>query len=223
MNDKTTQPKSPIGSLLRVWQKSALANIFKKRRFDFIDSLTGGRVQHGKPIKILELGCGKGEDFIRYAASFGHEIVGLDINDRSEISKIGKNISFVQGCVTEQQYSDNEFDLVVSLGTLEHVEPIRYLNEITCELDRISKTCILMVPSISTILEPHTLEFFWQLRSSQKKKKANNLNFYSDEAWKAFDGLAGYRVIRHTYMPLISSQYIVKTAATSIDSPAYGE
>ncbi len=211
MSDKITQPKSPIGKYLKVWQQSRFANIFKMKRFDYIDSLVGGVIKKStKPLKILELGCGRGEDFIRYAASYGHQIVGLDINDRSEVVKISKNVTFVQGCITEQSYIDSEFDVVVSLGTLEHITPISYLDKITSEISRISRSYVIMVPSISTLIEPHTLAFLWQVRSANSKKAANNLFFYSDEAWQQFSGLSDSAVAHEWYMPGICMQYIYK-------------
>jgi ubiquinone/menaquinone biosynthesis C-methylase UbiE len=213
MNDRVTQPKSPIGRYLKIWQQSRLANVFKKKRFDYIDGLVGGIIKNSTTqLRILELGCGRGEDFIRYAAPFGHQIVALDINDRSEVNKIGNNVTFVRGCVTEQSYLDSQFDIVVSLGTLEHVAPISYLDKITREISRISRSYVIMVPSISTPIEPHTLSFFWQIRSKNLKKTTNNLYFYSDETWQQFSGITDSNVTHEWYMPGICMQYIYRKA-----------
>lgn len=216
MQDKITQPRSPIGKYLKVWQQSRLANIFKKKRFEYIDGLVGGVIRNSTvPLKILELGCGRGEDFIRYAQPYGHQIVGLDINDRSEISAIGENVTFVRGCITEQNFHDSQFDVVVSLGTLEHISPISYLDRITSEIARISRSYVIMVPSISTPIEPHTLSAFWQLRSSRVKKNANNLYFYSDETWQQFGGLSDSTVTHEWYIPGICMQYVYRNGKVS--------
>jgi ubiquinone/menaquinone biosynthesis C-methylase UbiE len=108
-------------------------------------------------------------------------------------------------------FKDKYFDLTVSIGVLEHIEPIEKLCKVITEIDRISKEYVVIVPNIITFLEPHTLRFFWQLRAIHSKKKYDALNFYSDETLLKFKGFSGAKITRFDYIPgLIKNTIIYK-------------
>lgn len=86
----------------------------------------------GAPRRVLDAGCGRGIFTIELAKRFpGAQVVGLD-RDRNQLEKnlamaaagqIG-NVEFVEGDVTAMPY-DGEFDLVLSVDNLEHLEDDR--------------------------------------------------------------------------------------------------
>ena len=63
---------------------------------------------------------------------------------------------FKVGTNTSLSFEDNYFDCTVSIGVIEHITPIDKLNGMINEINRVSRNYIIIVPSISTFIEPHT-------------------------------------------------------------------
>jgi ubiquinone/menaquinone biosynthesis C-methylase UbiE len=138
----------------------------------------------------------------------GVNLTGIDIAPQNIRQS---NVTFLQMDAEATPFKDKSFDLTVSIGVLEHIEPIEKLSKVIAEIDRISKAYAIIVPNISTLLEPHTVDFFWQLRAGNKKKKYGALNYFSDEAWLQFGGFSGAEIRRFAYIPgLIKNTVIVK-------------
>jgi SAM-dependent methyltransferase len=183
------------------YKHSGLAEIPKKRRFDRIDRALGGFLASGAG-KVIDLGCGSGADFIRFVDNPQLEVFGLDVVRREHIVPF----TFIEGDLCRIDVPDKHFDAVVSIGVLEHIAPIEKLCEATREIRRVAKRFCVVVPSISTIVEPHAMRLFYPLRRGGYK---GTLNYMSDETWLRFEGFHGARTERFRYLPLIKNLMIV--------------
>lgn len=195
------------------YKKSGLARMPKKRRFKKMDvALHGMLSQAERDIRIVDIGCAHGSDFIQFAKENSRlDVYGIDIVDsRASVD----DFKFIQADAASIDVPDNHFDLVVSIGVLEHVEPISKLQDAIKEISRVSKSYCVIVPSLACIIEPHTLSLFWQIRDHNKKVGRSTLNYYSDEAWLQFDGFSGAKVQRFFYLPGISNLMIYKNDNT---------
>ena len=108
-----------------------------------------------KPLKILDAGGAAG-DFHKFLKKRGHEVYVLDREEK-------EGVDFVLNLENPLPFKDNEFDLVVSLAVVEHLN-----NWDLClnEFKRISKNVILTTP---TRLGKPVLEFLAFLRLVNKE------------------------------------------------------
>lgn len=192
-----------------VW-KHNLSTGLKKRRLLHINRILDGRLLdkawlNGK--RILEIGCASGADFIQFFKEYQDvDITGIDIS-HYDIQQ--SNVTFMVMDAEKTPFEDKQFDFTVSIGVLEHIQPVEKLCRVIAEIDRISKEYVVLVPSISTFLEPHTGDFFWQLRPRGRKRNYNHLNYYSDDAWLQFGGFSGAKITRFGYIPLLIENSII--------------
>ncbi|MFC2188310.1 class I SAM-dependent methyltransferase [Fulvivirgaceae bacterium LMO-SS25] len=87
----------------------------------------------GKKVLDIASGSGYGSNIL---SEFAESVVGIDIDQDSiyEASRkyVKPNLKFIQGSVIEIPISDNEFDVVISFETIEHlVEHEQMLTELT--------------------------------------------------------------------------------------------
>ncbi len=192
-----------------VW-KTKYATLLKKKRLNFINDILEGKLfdhswLNGK--KILEIGCANGKDFMQFFKNYhGLHITGIDIEDYV-INQ--DNVTFLKVDAEKLPFEDNHFDLCVSFGVLEHIQPIEKLCSVVSEVDRVAKSYVILVPSISTFFEPHTTEFLWQLKPAGKKRPYSHLNYFSDEAWLQFQGFSKAHVKRYSYIPFFVRNTII--------------
>jgi len=201
--------------------KSNFAFELKKRRVQCIGQLLGAKLDDAAWLankRILEIGCGNGKDFVQFFRDFPEmQIYGIDLHDH----KIKQdNFKFVQSDASKTGFPDNYFDICVSIGVLEHIEPIEKLSMVISEINRISKSFAVIIPSINTLLEPHTAEFLWQLRDPNRKAKYSSLNYFSDEAWLQFAGFSNAASARFRYFPLLITNTIIYSKENQISSEA---
>lgn len=192
--------------LYPIW-KTRFATPIKQRRIKKIIEHAGDTFSSDKPMKILDLGCNNGMDFlIHFEDRKNIELYGIDINDQNYE---GRNVKFIKTDGTKIPFEENFFDLTVSIGVLEHVQPIENLCTVISEINRVSKKFVIIVPSIGTILEPHAVSFFWPIRSAKKKVKHGYLNYFSDEAWMQFEGLKSAKSKRFWYIPGLIKNFLI--------------
>jgi len=154
---------------------------------------------NGQYKRVLEVGCANGKDFIQFCRNNDEvELVGLDIQDYGFQQE---NFKMVVGDAEKIECPDKYFDLTVSFGVLEHIQPIEKLCAVISEIDRVSKNYVVVVPSISTLVEPHAASLLWQLRAAGKKKNYSRLNYFSDEAWLQFEGFSQAKLERFYHLP----------------------
>ena len=137
--------------------------------------------------KLLDVGCGKGYLLYEYKKLIpGLEVRGIDISDYAlENAKVE-----IKGYLTKAPaqlipFEDNEFDLVISLGTLHNLsisDIQKSINEINRVLTDPQKAYI-MVESFRSEKERINL-LYWQLTCE---------SFFSVEEWQWVFNHFGYR------------------------------
>jgi ubiquinone/menaquinone biosynthesis C-methylase UbiE len=185
--------------LYPLWAHTGIFLNRKRRRVDVIIKLMESKLLNSG--RILEIGCANGQDFVRlFRGRSDLEIYGMDLEDY-HIQQ--DNFTLIQGDAEQINYPDKYFDVTVSIGVLEHIQPIEKLCRVISEIDRVSKSYCIIVPSIGTILEPHTAKIFWQIRDHNKKAIPYAVNYFSDEAWLQFMGFHGASVHSFWYIPFV--------------------
>ena len=193
----------------QLWKNHA-GTFLKRRRYHklmgLLPSLPPGKV------KVLEVGCSTGKDMIQFLSSDPRfEIWGADIFPNSL-----EGAHFVQADAANLPFSDKSFDLVISVGLLEHIEPVEKLCRVIKEMDRIGKHLISVVPSISTLVEPHCGQILFPVRfqkqlCSNQQKSPLHLNFFSEHTWTKFHGFHDCCIKRIWYLPpLVKNTAIYK-------------
>ncbi len=189
-----------------------MAENLKRKRFDFVFNMLANNDLEifGSKISLLDVGCNCGKDFLRFL--FNNErfnLYGIDVYE----SKIeAKNLKFILMDAEKIDFPDNFFDITISIGTLEHIQPIEKLSKVISEINRVSKSYYIAVPCIATLIEPHTLSPLWQLRDHNKKSECHELNYFSDDVWLKFQGFKDARTLRHNYLSVLKQDlWIFKT------------
>jgi SAM-dependent methyltransferase len=192
--------------------KSVVSRRFKEHRLRQIFRLI--KLDTTKKLRILEIGCGDGKDVIQFLSDGGHyDLYGVDIKD-SRICQ--DNFTFVLCDAEKMPFDDRYFDLVISIGVLEHIEPMEKLSRIIQEIDRVSKNYVAVIPSLNTPIEPHTLGLFWPLRLEKgmvhkHTKTVLKLNFFTDHTWSKFQGFQQAEIRKKWYIPpFIMNTFIYK-------------
>ncbi len=87
---------------------------------------------------ILEVGCGDGH-LSNYIHIKGRSIVSLDINDLklSKAKQTYPNLNLIQGDAQNLPFSDNSFDIIISIENFEHLPDV---NQHLFEVKRVLKS-----------------------------------------------------------------------------------
>lgn len=193
----------------KIWKNNISGSLKEHRLKQMLKALD---ITYNKKLKVLEVGCSNGKDAIQFLhdnSSF--ELYGIDINDY----KIKQdNFCFVQCDAENIPFEDGYFDIVISIGTLEHIEPMEKLCRVIKEIERVSKSYAIVVPSMSTIIEPHTLGLFWPLRLNKKMINKHTdiklkLNFFTDHTWSKFEGFSNADIKKTWYIPFLIRNTII--------------
>ena len=185
-----------------LWKKSGVASTFKRRRYArIIEAL-----DIAAPARVLEVGCGHGTDFMRFATADGFNAEGVDLHAWDAVSAF--KVTRADAC--KLPFPDRYFDASVSIGLFEHLQPMESLCAAAREIARVSKRYCVVIPSIGTVIEPHAFSLFWAVRDRNKKPPCTDpLVSLSDEGWLQFSGFQGATTERIWYMPGIQNLMIV--------------
>jgi hypothetical protein len=113
---------------------------------------------------IIDIGCGgDGRSFSDHVSK-DWNIVGVDLFDESKIMHTHPKFTYVRGsCCDLGMFKENEFDLAVSVGMLEHILGDDYRRSVS-EIIRVARSFMVLVPWRYAIVEPHFgLPFFGAL------------------------------------------------------------
>ena len=152
------------------------------------------KVRKEGPTKILDISCGRGYLSCKLADTFGEtSIVGCDINIPKEMEKKQKrNLKFVEGNIEHLPFPNEEFDMVISTHTLEHVINAELA---LSELRRVCKNKLIIIVPCQREYK-YTMDFhvqFWPYTYSLQKftgrtdsicKKICNDLFYEEDVKK---------------------------------------
>ena len=183
------------------WWSGRVSSYFRRRRLKRLLSLV--QLPEGR-VRVLEVGCGSGKDVLSLlAGDERYELWGVDILPQ-ELGLEG--VRFVQADAERLPFADGSFDLVLTVGVLEHIEPLEKLCAVIAELDRVGRHQISVVPSLSTPLEPHCGALRWPLRVHRDKLGGQpdgtlRLNYMCDHSWSKFRGFSDCGIARFWYLP----------------------
>jgi SAM-dependent methyltransferase len=180
--------------LYGAWKVGGVATALKRRRFRHLQKLLGPLPPNAR---VLEVGCSTGKDYLQFLPE-DYDLYGVDLIHYPELDR---RINFVDADAECLPFADKYFDAVVSVGLLEHVQPIEKLCTVVKEIERVAKRYAVVVPSVSTPLEPHVVRPGWQLRGRTRKIEFGALNYFSDDAWLQFGGFQAASVSRLWYLP----------------------
>lgn len=134
-------------------------------------------------------------------------IISIDLQDYGLRQS---NFHMVIGDANCLPFKNGVFDISVSIGVFEHIVPIEKLAQAVREIRRVSLSFVAVMPSISTIIEPHIGRFLWQLLDQNKKAKYNGtLLHMSDEAWMSFEGFKDANSSWYSHLPLFINNIII--------------
>lgn len=147
------------------FSRDALAHMF---RYKFVCEKWIERSKElGRPIRILEIGCGDVYTLRVYTAdpafsfapkkAYVEEYVGLDIDDKSvartkaTLPKWLDKCRVVCGDFTTgalSRFKDDEFDVVVCMEVIEHVQP-KFIEPLLKEIRRIAPMALISTPNFT--------------------------------------------------------------------------
>jgi ubiquinone/menaquinone biosynthesis C-methylase UbiE len=172
--------------------------------------------------KILDVGCGKKD---RSFSCFNDEnqITGLDVYDSTENDK--NNFKYIKGDAEKLPFKNKEFEVIISIGMLEHIKPKEKMIKCLKEIERVGKKYAIVVPHRYGFIEPHFQLPFWyfypeflkrslikrfNLGSQPKKKDGNyqKLNHPPAKFYKKL--LKGCKIKNYFFGPILLYYIIYK-------------
>ena len=114
------------------------------------------KVKTSPNMNIIDVGCGStGRSFEDFIPSTWN-ITGVDLIDPQKCKHTHPNFQYVQQDAQNlSQFTDNQFDLAVSVGLLEHVTEEMHFKKTISEIRRVAKQHIVIVPYKYCLIEPH--------------------------------------------------------------------
>ena len=189
--------------------RSGVQHRLSSRRLEIMDRIACGKIlgSASKKRRILEVGCANGKDFVTLVTDRDDlDIYGIDLVDKGLRQK---NFTMIVGDAAQLDFPEDYFDVVLSFGVLEHVQPVEKLCRVISEISRVGKSYFNVVPAVSTLIEPHTSGVFWQLRGQGRKVPHKSLNYYSDDAWLQFEGFQDASMKRFFHIPPFITNLLV--------------
>jgi ubiquinone/menaquinone biosynthesis C-methylase UbiE len=140
--------------------------------------------------KLLDVGCGTGH-LLKAAEQRGLETYGIDISD--EAVKVAKRVSpnseIMLGKGEDLTFSDNYFDYVTYIGSLEHFLNV---NKGIKEMIRVAKN-----DAFFCIVVPNTNFLFWKFKSTKGTDQQDiNETLLSLKQWKNIFNNEGLEIFK---------------------------
>jgi cyclopropane fatty-acyl-phospholipid synthase-like methyltransferase len=114
---------------------------------------------------LLDIGCGDGRMLHEINARFKHKkLAGIDYSPKPiEFARtFNPNIKFYVGDITQKNFSDEKFDVITLIETLEHISPakIETFLKSAGEYSKAGGLMILTVPSKNLMRSPKHYQHF---------------------------------------------------------------
>ncbi len=107
-------------------EKALVNNYWGRKRIRSLAEKLLHYVEGDQKLEFLDVGCGDGEVVDYIARKYGSRVVGIDIDAgqlelaRKKVNGLA-NASFIEADATSLPFADSSFDVVVSLGVLQHI------------------------------------------------------------------------------------------------------
>ncbi len=162
----------------RSWPMRRLLQARRRSRFQFLV----GQVRTWEGMRVLDLGCGHSGRSVSDFAPSSWTIVGVDLFPVSKVSHDHPGFTYRRGSATDLSiFADGEFDLVISVGMLEHVTDPEDFARATAAIRRIGRQWALIVPYRYAWLEPHYhVPFFPVLPRQVQRALIRTFNLHGD-------------------------------------------
>lgn len=155
--------------------------------------------------RVLDLGCGFDGGFLQRIENKITSGVGIDMTVDEKF--YDKKIKLLNGNLNDPlPFQNEEFDIVVSLANLEHLEdPQKNLNEIRRVL-RLGGKLILTTPSVYA--QP-VLEFLsYNLHIVSEQEVRDHKNYFNRKKLFHLLNQAGFSSMRHRYFQIFMNNFI---------------
>lgn len=115
-------------------------------------------------MSVLDVGCGpNGRSFEDFAPK-DYRIIGIDILNEKKVKMNHPYFKYLKQSAQDLRiFNDNEFNLAVSFGMMEHICDHAVLKKMYSEIDRVSQQWAIIVPWKYALVEPHFKFPFFQL------------------------------------------------------------
>ena len=134
--------------------KKIISPLLKKRRLNRYTKLC--RLLNIQPSeKILDVGCGEdGKSFEIYNNQ--NFITGIDLFPEKELKLLKDNFIYIQANAEDLSiFRNNEFDIAICIGMLEHIGIEKERKKVCDEIMRVAKKVAIVVPHKYSFIEPH--------------------------------------------------------------------
>ena len=123
----------------------------RRRRYERLTALVGLRPTD----RIIEIGCGRGPRSVA-AMNRTNPIVGVDLLPPSDVVVGQSNFTYCQADATDlRQFADGEFDVAISIGLLEHIQPRERLAQVVREHRLVARRYAAVTTHRFAFIEPH--------------------------------------------------------------------
>jgi len=102
---------------------------------------------------ILDVGCGQGM-MMEYFAEYGNSVIGIDITPQSVGFSASRGLAVIEADARSIPFLDNTFDLVYSLGVIEHFSGTKQALK---EQVRVCKPGGIVVAVVPNLITPYCL------------------------------------------------------------------
>ena len=146
-----------------IYKSKITQNILAKRRRKRVDFILS-KVDVFQGMSILDVGCGPDGRSFEDLVDKDYIITGIDIIDDKNVATNHPNFKYYkQNAQDISMFVDNEFDLAVSIGMMEHICDKEVLKNMYYEINRVARQWAIVVPWKYSFIEPHFKLPFFQL------------------------------------------------------------
>jgi 2-polyprenyl-3-methyl-5-hydroxy-6-metoxy-1,4-benzoquinol methylase len=145
----------------KAWDKNFLEKYYGIEKYLAInkklDRLFKSFLERGNK-RILEIGCAKGKYLIYFAKEFGYEVYGTDYSEKGAVlaqenlKKAGVAGTTLCQDIFQTTFQDNYFDIVYSMGLIEHFKNPADVIDAHIKLLKNGGTLIITIPNLRSSL-----------------------------------------------------------------------
>lgn len=175
-----------------IWEKHPLPQLIKEKKHpyyvDILDEFFHKYLPCNENFEFIELGCDPGRWLHYFNQEFGYKVNGIDYSSaelkltKKNLEILGVKANLYFGDVLNYKF-DRKFDMVFSLGLIEHFEPPTNIIKVHLELTKPGGFTIIGIPNLK-----YSIYYFLQkivnkkaLRDHVLIDKNDLLRFFKDK------------------------------------------